>query len=266
MKTVTGPLVKMRVEYDTPIRYFLRIGSSEVLLNDYLGKEFDMTYLNQINCADCGKVTKKSFGGGFCFKCFNDSPMAAPCIIKPELCRAHLGEGRDVEWEEKHHNRPHYVYLAAVDKVKVGITREDQIPTRWIDQGAKQAIILAETNNRYEAGVLEVALKDEFSDKTNWRNMLKDVTDESIDLEETKWEIEELLPSDLSQFISDHDEVWELDYPVNSYPDKVTSLNFDKDPVIRKILKGIRGQYLIFEDDTVINLRKFTGYNVLFQM
>lgn len=260
----TGVIKKMRVEFGDPIQYFLRIGGDEIPMNQFIGKEIDLTYLNQINCSDCGKKTKTSFQG-FCYKCFTESPMAAPCIIKPELCRAHLGEGRDVEWEEKHHNRPHYVYLAATDKIKVGITREDQIPVRWIDQGANEAIILAETSNRYEAGVLEVALKDSFSDKTNWRNMLKNVVDESIDLEETKWEIEESLPSDLADFISDHDEVWDINYPVQAYPEKVTSMNFDKIPVIKKVLKGIRGQYLIFEDDTVINIRKFTGYNILFQ-
>jgi hypothetical protein len=190
------------------------------------------------------------------------APEASPCIIHPELCEAHLGKGRDLEYEEKNHNQPHFVYLAATEIVKVGVTRSTQIPTRWIDQGAKQAIIIAETPNRYLAGVIEVALKDVFADKTNWQNMLRDITDESIDLIDEKWKTEELLPSDLSQYFNDSEEILEFNYPVLSYPEKVTSLSFEKTAGISGILTGIRGQYLMFDNKNVINIRRHTGYEI----
>ena len=162
----------------------------------------------------------------------------------------------------KHHNQPHVVYLAASSAIKVGVTRESQVPTRWIDQGASSAIIIARTPNRYEAGRIEVALKDLYTDKTNWRKMLKNEIDESIDLEEEKWSLEEQLPGDILDYFSEEDELIELNYPVLKFPETVKSVSFDKFPSIRGELTGIKGQYLLFDDDRVMNIRKHTGYYV----
>ena len=180
-----GQLHKMRVVQNSPIHYFLDLGES-ILMNQFLNKRIKITWKNKIQCINCQKETKKSFGQGFCYTCFSNSAQASPCIIRPELCRAHLGEGRDIAWEEKNHNQPHVVYLAQSDITKVGVTRSTQIPTRWIDQGAKAAIKVAETPNRYLAGILEIALKDHFSDKTNWQKMLKNEVNEHIDLVQEK--------------------------------------------------------------------------------
>lgn len=260
-----GRLHKMKVSLQNgKVQYVLNLGSSSIDINQLIGNSIRLNFTGKIICSSCEKETKKSFGDGFCYKCFISAPEAAECIIHPELCRAHLGEGRDVEWEQRNHNQPHIVYLAASDKVKVGITRVTQIPTRWIDQGASKAIILAETPNRYEAGVLEVALKDFFSDKTNWQRMLKNEVDDSIDLEEEKWELHDQLPSDLSAYFSENDEVTEIEYPTINYPTKVKSLTFDKVPEFEGNLMGVKGQYLIFDDGTVINIRKHTGYEVEF--
>lgn len=256
-----GNLRKMRTTLDDPIQYYLSL-SEELCINDFVGKEITLTWSGRINCTNCGKVTKKSFGQGFCYPCFISSPNAAECILRPELCRAHLGEGRDPEWEEKHHNQPHVVYLAASSAVKVGVTRAEQIPTRWIDQGATAAIRLAEVPNRYEAGRIEVSLKEFFTDKTSWQRMLKNEIDESIDLEEEKWSLEDQLPQDIIAYFSENDEIIELNYPVIEFPEKVKSIGFDKVPTIQGKLMGIKGQYLIFEGGLVLNIRKHTGYYV----
>ncbi len=256
-----GNIRKMSVELNEEVVYTLNL-SSNVIMNEFIGKEIRLAWNGVINCSACNKLTKKSFGQGFCYSCFINSPQASPCILHPELCRAHLGEGRDVEWEEKHHNQPHIVYLALSSAVKVGITRGDQIPTRWIDQGASAAIRLAETKNRYEAGRIEVALKDFFTDKTDWRKMLQNVVDETVDLEDEKWSLEEHLPADITDFFSENDEIIEINYPVLKYPEKVKSLSFDKTPIIEGKLMGIKGQYLIFENEDVLNIRKHTGYHV----
>jgi hypothetical protein len=255
-------LHKMRTEIITDIVYSFVVDNQIIVVNDWIGKSISLLFSGKINCTKCGKVTKKSFGQGFCYPCFVSAPEAAECIIRPELCKAHLGEGRDVLWEQEHHNQPHIVYLAATDIVKVGVTRTTQIPTRWIDQGASKAIVLAVTPNRYEAGVLEVALKSEFADKTNWRKMLTNVLDESIDLEHEKWSIHERLPSDLTQFFTEDDTICDLNFPVQHYPTKVTSVSFDKFSEISGVLKGIKGQYFLFEDGRVLNIRKHTGYFV----
>lgn len=259
-----GLLEKMKVVYQSPVEYTLHLDDS-VPMNSLLGKHIHMEWSGRIFCSNCGKQTKNSFGQGFCFPCFQNAPQAAPCIINPELCRAHLGEGRDVAWEEAHHNQPHVVYLALSDTVKVGVTRADQRFTRWIDQGAYQTIVLAETANRYEAGMIEVALKSHMTDKTNWQRMLKNELNTEIDLMEEKGMVEDLLPFDLRDFVSGDDEVFEFNYPVLSYPDKVKSVGFDKEKEISGILKGIKGQYLIFEDNRVINLRKHTSYEIVFE-
>ena len=256
-----GLLHKMNVFFENPIRYELNF-DEKIVLNDFIGKKISLYFFGEIICVSCGKKTPKSFNQGFCYSCFTKAPESAECIIRPELCRAHLGEGRDVEWEQNHHNQPHVVYLAASDSVKVGVTRTTQVPTRWIDQGANSAIILAETPNRYLAGVLEVELKNHFTDKTNWQRMLKNELDESIDLVNEKWSLEEVLPADLMEYFSENDEIFDFNFPVTEYPTKIKSLSFDKETIIEGTLSGIKGQYLIFDDGRVLNIRKHTGYLV----
>lgn len=252
----------MRVELADPVQYYLRLGDEELNMNALIGHEIEMSFDGRINCINCGVQTKTSFGQGFCFKCFKTAPQAAECILKPELCRAHLGEGRDAQWEEEHHNQPHYVYLALSSAVKVGVTRATQIPIRWIDQGATAAIKVAETPNRYLAGKLEVALKELFTDKTSWQRMLKNEVLEGVDLVEEKWQLEETLPSDLIEWFVEDDEITEIHYPVEEYPKKVKSVNFDKQDEIEGILTGIKGQYLLFEDNRVMNIRRHNGYYI----
>lgn len=256
-----GKTFKMNVQHTSPVTYTLKL-EDDIIMNELIGKEIRLEWNNSIHCVKCDKKTKTSFNQGFCYDCFMNAPESSPCIINPELCRAHLGEGRDLEWEERNHNQPHFVYLTQTDVVKVGITRTTQIPTRWIDQGTTAALILAETSNRYEAGVLEVALKENFSDKTNWQKMLKNIRDEEIDLVSEKWNIEDSLPMDLKEFITDNEDIIEIEYPVLTYPTKVTSLSFDKTPTIEGKLIGIRAQYLIFEGGRVLNIRKHSGYMI----
>lgn len=254
-------LKKMRVENSSPVKYWLGTSDGEVFMNDLIGKEIELEFIGEINCSVCNRSTKKSFNG-FCYPCFMNAPENSECIIRPELCLGHEGKGRDPEWEEKNHVIPHTVYLALTSGVKVGITRGGNEFTRWIDQGAWKTIKLAEVPDRYTSGLVEVALKEHISDKTNWQRMLKNERNEDVDLLDTKDELIEYLPEELQDFISDDDDVFEIEYPVKEYPLKVKSLNFDKTPVVGGLLKGIRGQYLIFDSGEVINLRKFTGYNI----
>jgi len=255
-------LQKMDSKLESTIHYFLSSKSDSISMNELLGKEISLSWNGNIYCNSCSKLTKKSFGEGFCFSCFSNAPEASPCILHPELCEAHLGKGRDIEYEQRNHNQPHFVYLAATDKVKVGVTRATQIPTRWIDQGASSSIILAETPNRYLAGCIEVVLKDFYTDKTNWQNMLRNFHDDSIDLEDEKWRVHDELPSDLTQYWIENDEITTLNYPVLEYPEKVASMSFDKTAKIQGKLTGIRGQYLIFDNKNVINIRRHTGYEI----
>ncbi|HCY46548.1 MAG TPA: DUF2797 domain-containing protein [Flavobacteriales bacterium] len=263
----TGNIRKMRTELSEEVQYTLPLYDvieplEMVSMNQFIGQEISLQFENEINCVVTGKRIKKAYGDGMSYDAFMSSPMASPSIIRPELSRIHEGIAlRDKEWEEKHHLTPHLVYLSLTSEVKVGVTRETNIPYRWIDQGAVEAIVLAEVPYRQLAGAIEVALKEYRSDKTNWRKMLKNEY-EPTDLLDHKDELIEYLDEDLQQFISDNDEITKIKYPVMSYPIKVTSMKLDKIPLIEKKLKGIKGQYLIFSDDTVFNMRSHSGYKV----
>lgn len=255
-------LQKMQSEFADPVLYALRHDEGQIALNDYIGKQIEFVFTGQITCVNCNKVINKTFGEGFCFSCFSTAAAASPCIIHPELCQAHLGLGRDPDYEEAHHNQPHVVYLAQTNQIKVGITRNTQMPTRWIDQGAAAAIVLAQVPNRYLSGVLEVALKDAFSDKTNWQLMLKNAPYDGPELHDIKWELEETLPSDLTKYWTDEQHTWHFNYPVLEYPKQVKSISLDTSPHVKGTLSGIRGQYLYIDNSSVINIRRHTGYQI----
>ena len=236
-----------------------------VHMNKLIGKYILLKWEKQINCISCGRNTNKSFAQGFCYPCFINAPETSECIFRPQLCQAHEGIARDMEWAERHCLQDHFVYLAISSGVKVGVTRSEQIPTRWIDQGAWQAIKLAQTPNRYTAGLIEVTLKAHISDRTHWQRMLKNDIIEA-DLLQKKGELLETLPEDLRQYvISEDEDVTTIHFPMNDYPQKIKSIGFDKTPEIEGVLKGIKGQYLYFEEGRVLNIRKHTGYIISFE-
>jgi hypothetical protein len=252
----------MKVENPGAVQYTLLDKEHPLIMNEMLAKKIHLKHTGAKICWICRAQVKKFYGQGFCYPCFIKAPENSECIIRPELCRGHEGQGRDPEWESKKHVQPHVVYLALTSAVKVGVTAKVSTKSRWIDQGAWKAVVLAEMPNRYLAGRLEVALKEYMTDRTNWRKMLKNEMNTTINLAAFKEEILSKVPDDLKEFIVRDQDVLEINYPVKSYPVKVTSLNFDKTPEIEGVLKGIRGQYLIFAEGRVLNIRKFTGYEV----
>ena len=259
MKSVLGD---QEVLYTLPL-FDVLAPDAEVDMNGLIGQTIKLTFENAIHCVVTGKKIPKAYGEGMSYDAFTKSPYAVESIIRPELSMAHLGIAlRDLEWETKHDVQPHIVYLSKTSGIKVGVTRKTQVPTRWIDQGAHEAIVLAETPYRHAAGLIEVALKGHLSDKTNWRAMLKNQNSATESLLEAKNRVQSLVPDDLQQYISKEDAVQNIHFPVLQYPSKVSSLKLDKLPVIEKKLIGIKGQYLIFDDETVINLRSHTGYRI----
>lgn len=263
----TGNIRKMRSELSDEVQYSLPLNDNlekgELIpMNQFVGKDISLRFEHVINCVVTGKKIKKAYGEGMSYDAFMSSPMASPSIIRPELSRIHEGIAlRDEEWERKHHLTPHVVYLSKTSGIKVGVTRETQIPTRWIDQGAVEAVLIAKTPYRGAAGMIEVALKDFIADKTNWQRMLKnELTEESI--LDKKEELIEEFPEEFEDFLEYDNTITHINYPVLSFPTKVKSLKFDKTPIIEKKLVGIKGQYLIFDDEMVLNMRSHAGYLV----
>ncbi len=255
-----GVLRKMRTEVGHPIQYYMLFEDDFLNVNQVLDKSLTIRFV-KFQCLNCGE-DRRIYRQGFCKNCFFDIPSAGDWIMRPELSTAHLDkEDRDLDYEKKVQLQPHIVYLANSSNIKVGVTRKTQVPTRWIDQGAHEAIEIVETPNRYLAGITEVALKDHVGDKTNWRKMLtNDVKDENL----VSWrdKLKPYIPDEaIDYFIASNLET-NLDFPVIRYPKKVKSLNLDKTPKYSGVLKGIKGQYFIFEDDTVFNIRGSEGYFV----
>jgi hypothetical protein len=251
------------------VSYKLPVGDELLPLNELIGKRLSMSHTGNIHCCNCGKKTKKSFSQGFCFPCMKKLAACDMCIMKPETCHHAQGTCREPQWGEDNCMIPHYVYLANTSGLKVGITRHTQVPTRWIDQGATQALPIFKVQTRLQSGLVEIALAEFIADKTNWRAMLKG-NGASIDL---KQRADELMP-DISEKLDairlkfGDDSVTRLDeqivdikYPVTEFPSKVSSFNFDKAVDVEGTLMGIKGQYLMF-DTGVINVRKFTSYEV----
>lgn len=255
------------------VHYQLPVGDTLVDVNPLLGRRIKLSYSGVINCQNCGRKTKKSFNQGFCYPCFKKLAQCDSCIISPEKCHYFEGTCREPSWADDHCMQDHFVYLANSSGLKVGITRGTQIPTRWMDQGAVQAIPIFKVSNRLQSGLVEVAFKNVVADKTNWRAMLKG----EVDIIDMRAERDRLLSATVDaitqlqseyglQAIQPLEDALPIafDYPVLEYPTKVTSFNFDKQPVVEGVLKGIKGQYLML-DTGVINIRKFGAYHVEWQ-
>ncbi len=252
-----GVLTKMQTEFTKPIQYYLVFENDFLNLNQVLGKKMKIQFAGY-QCLSCG-LDKKIFRQGFCYDCFYKIPQAGDWIMNPELSKAHLDiEDRDLEYEKKVQLQPHIVYLANSSNVKVGVTRKNQIPTRWIDQGAHEAIEIVEVPNRYLAGITEIALKDHVSDKTNWRKMLtNNVLD--LDLVEIRDSLKQYIPDEAQEYYIASNSETHIHFPVLQYPTKLNTLNLEKTPHYEGVLIGIKGQYLLFKNDVVFNVRSSEG-------
>lgn len=273
MSEYHGQLSKMAVslpENNDPAEYRMVLGEQRVLMTPLIGQKITLKFNGEIHCIACERRIKKSYSGGYCFPCSQKLAQCDLCIMKPETCHYNAGTCREPEWGDAFCMQDHIVYLANSSGIKVGITRANQIPTRWIDQGASQALPIFRVKTRYQSGLLEVIFKAHVSDRTDWRKMLKGQA-EAVDLLAIRDHLivecgdeisalQERFGEEAILLIKDQDVV-NISYPVDEYPDKVKSFNFDKTPEVTGVLHGIKGQYLIF-DTGVINIRKFTGYNI----
>jgi len=264
-------VTSLNLDGSSPVQYQLPLDDDLIDLNPYIGGKIKLTYSGEIHCVECGRKTKKSYNQGFCYPCFQSLAKCDMCIMKPETCHYDAGTCREPQWGEKFCFQDHYVYLANSSGIKVGITRGTQIPTRWIDQGASEALPIFKVSNRLLSGKIEVAIKNHVSDRTDWRKMLKG-SPEHVDLAAKRDELIKAAEKEIKIISKEFDksdiqlldeEQINIHFPIEEYPEKVKSLNFDKLPEIEGVLQGIKGQYLIL-DIGVLNIRKFGGYLVEF--
>ncbi|AVD94533.1 MULTISPECIES: DUF2797 domain-containing protein [Pseudomonas] len=266
-----GSLSKMAVSLQAPVvQYSFRLDDTQVPVNPMIGQRLRLEYLGAIHCSHCGKRTKTSFSQGYCYPCMTKLAQCDVCIMAPEKCHYDAGTCREPSWGEQFCMTDHVVYLANSSGIKVGITRATQLPTRWLDQGASQALPIMRVATRQQSGLVEDVLRSQVPDRTNWRALLKGDA-EVLDLPAIREQVFEACADGLRELqgrfglqaiqpLPDA-EVVQMNYPVEAYPKKITSFNLDKDPVAEGTLLGIKGQYLIF-DTGVINIRKYTAYQL----
>ena len=252
-----GVLKKMITENSHIVQYYLDLESDFINMNQLLNRNLEIAFV-KYRCMNC-HIEKEIYRQGFCKNCFFDIPSAGDWIMRPELSKAHLGEeDRDLAYEKSVQLQPHIVYLANSSNVKVGVTRKQQVPTRWIDQGAHEAIEIVEVPNRYLAGITEVALKAHVADKTNWRKMLKNDI-EDVDLKSWQHKLKAFIPEEAQEYFIENNSLTQINFPVHQYPETPKSLNIAKEKSYTGKLVGIKGQYLIFEDQKVFNIRSNEG-------
>ena len=261
-KVISGQLSKMTHKEGTPIQYLLNLGEDSYPLTSKVGQIVNIKYTGKITCVECGRKIKKTYSDGYCFPCARDLPENDICSVRPEKCQHDKGNEADREFYKKYCNIDHYVYLSQTSGVKVGITRHYNIPSRWIDQGAIKALIIAKVPRRILSGQIEIVLAKKISDKTNWRKMLLGKI-EDVDFSTVREKMIRCIPKELRQYALDEEEIHSFTYPVQSVPLKISSHNLDKEGEFTEKLTGIKGQYLIFEN-RVINLRKYSGYHMEF--
>jgi len=268
-KLAEGQVRKMLTRHDATVAYELPLGDTAVPMNELIGSRLQIDFGGKITCVHCDRVTKKSFNQGYCYPCFTRLAQCDSCIVSPEKCHYDQGTCREPEWGESNCMIDHVVYLANTSGLKVGITRGSQVPTRWMDQGAVQAMPIFRVATRLQSGLVEVTFKDHVNDRTNWRAMLKGEVDE-LQLSAERDRLLDLVAPEISALqdrfglqavtVMDAESI-EFNYPVREYPTKVASHNLDKTPSVGGLLQGIKGQYLIF-DSGVINMRKYGGYHL----
>ncbi|NQD77158.1 DUF2797 domain-containing protein [Pseudomonas sp. CM27] len=266
-----GSLSKMTVSLQAPVvQYSFRLDDTQVPVNPLIGQRLRLEYLGAIHCSHCGKRTKTSFSQGYCYPCMTKLAQCDVCIMAPEKCHYDAGTCREPSWGEQFCMTDHVVYLANSSGIKVGITRATQLPTRWLDQGASQALPIMRVATRQQSGLVEDILRSQVPDRTNWRTLLKSDA-EVLDLPAIRDQIFDACADGLRELqgrfglqaiqpLADA-EVVQMRYPVEAYPTKIVSHNLDKSPVVEGTLMGIKGQYLIF-DTGVINIRKYTAYQL----
>lgn len=253
-----GHLRKMQVENKDLVEYHMVIDNQTIHLNPYIGEKISITFLDEIHCMACGKLTNKSYNQGYCYKCFKTLALNDRCIMAPEHCHYDKGTCREPEWGEKYCMKPHVVYLSWTSGIKVGLSRLNNRITRWMDQGATHAITVCQTESRYQAGLVEDHLRQWYRDRTQWKSMLQAEYDERIDLLSEHQKVLDHL-QDFKVTPVDP-EVHHFHYPVEAIGD-LSIITLNKQKNISGHLLGIKGQYLIL-DSGVVNIRAHTSYLV----
>lgn len=264
-----GVLEKLSVRPGMPAEYRMVLRSVQdegaeaehsVDINALLGKQLRIEFDGHISCCHCARETRKSYGEGYCYRCFRTLARCDLCVLSPARCHYQQGTCREPAWGESFCMQPHVVYLANASGPKVGITRRDQQRTRWLDQGAVQGMLVAAAASRHLAGVLEATLARHVSDRTDWRAMVQ-AHAPAVDLPGLRDRLRGLVPG-LPAGVEWLDAPLEtLEFPILRYPREPRRLRLQPGEAVTGRLVGAKGQYLLF-DHGVFSVRQHRAHHV----
>jgi hypothetical protein len=265
----SGVLAKLSVEASSPAAYVMSLENQAIDMNALIGSNIEICFTGHITCCHCGVETRRSYGGGHCYACFKTLASCDLCVVSPDRCHFFEGTCREPDWGESFCMQPHLVYLANSAGLKVGITKPSQVPVRWLDQGASQALIILRTATRQQAGLVEAALAQTVRDRTDWRALVAGEA-RAVDLDAARGQLARQASAALTALDRRYpgalqpadDEVARVfSYPVSRYPRQFERFTLDTAATVRGRLVGIKGQYLLF-DTGVFNVRQHTSYHV----
>jgi hypothetical protein len=245
-----------------PIKYYLELNNNFLFLNTLMNKKIFIYYIHN-RCIKC-KKKNSIYKNGYCYTCFLNHPKNYIGIIKPERCTSHLNiENKNIFFEKQIELQNHIVYLSITSQIKIGVTREKTFYHRMIEQGASKAIQIAKTPNRYYAGSIEVHMKKYIPDKTNYKIMLTKNNEEIYDLINYKFYLKNKFSKKLINFFLEHkNNIYHFFYPIIKYPITIKNINLYNENLLNKRLIGLKGNYLIFDNGVVLNIKNHIGYYV----
>lgn len=262
---LTGDLRELEPTFGVPISYSLRLVSANGprSIPIAVGDTVVFRPTGVLRCVACGRSVNKLYQNGYCFPCVQTLAECDLCIVKPHQCHFHLGTCRDEAFAAEQCMVPHYVYIAWSSGFKVGITRKGRQFKRWMDQGAMEAAVIAEVPDRKTAGDLEVHIAQSMADKTNWRKMLADEEGPDRPLVEVAREVQSSVAETYRPYLVVDVRPERLAYPRQpGFTITLTSLAFTSDKPVGGVIRGIKGQYLMF-DDGVLNVKRWAGHEVV---
>lgn len=140
-------------------RLYFADDAEPLSLGSLVGRTVHLSMTDDQFCTVCTETSTSSP----CSAC-DGTPPRASCVYNPGV-ECTYSNCPFPEFKAESCSHDFVVYLAAKDRVKVGITRAGRRTKRWRGQGATHALVLARAPNRKLAGVIETICSEYLPDR-----------------------------------------------------------------------------------------------------
>lgn len=229
-------------------------------LSELLNHRIRLSISDTRECTSCGAPADRST----CADCFGTPPTAS-CVFNPGI-ECTYQDCPFPEYKADSCAHDFIVYLAAKDRVKVGITRAGRRDRRWRGQGATHALVFATAPNRKLAGIIETCCTTVLPDHatSGWFTPLDDPIDALRDAVETcRTEVPDRLTSCIQVADTDiEDRIVTLEYPTTEMSDDdIAALPTCTPGTYDGHLVAVRGSVLA-TDEFTWNVRDHAGRTI----